>query len=756
MAIRGDDDINALLNEFDAASPSINGGASPAVESAAAEAIQLHSNRSDDLPRTFLQSFILSPPSNPTAELIRHRIHEKFKSHVYDAMRSCAPSDEPLQSSAENAKRNHYLRTVIRAVWNDMPAHNIWERYQFSLKALEADCVREMQGSIGRPPWCMEPVDVVQLLDPSVQQIYAWIVHGRSQGILWEPLIPVADICEGECDINQRYKRNSKELLEKEVFFQFRRSFKRCSAGADKKAEKDGKQTLSLDEIYSAIKSYSDDDKKDQQNECGFKTKDKTKKKRKKAKDDTDNSAKEQFVLHYLFESHIFKKAIHKLHKRLQYLYDDSYSNFIKQLKKASDQALQQQSNQRKKGRHSTPKISYDNNSSTEYEMQATVTFGGISLKINERHMNKLKSLFDNTLCRLGCTDKHGQYFSQSLFTLLLRYDALEGAGLQSAIPSQVFSWMDSTYGCRFECFASPFNCWLKCQQNNVLGAKYGSAFGDTDAIFSSAGSFFDIEFFALAEQEGGGCFQSNPPFASNFIESMCSRMHQFLAPDRQQKHDVPLMFIIFVPAWKESHGWRALESSPYLTQHVTLLQKEDEHYYAEGTQHRRRLDHKIGRDTNANGVSHRIASFDTSVFFFQNEAARERWCISDDDVRKLKLAFAMKFQENAKLGNSKKQKKHHQQQLQSNERQHLEKEQNEHKTPTLTAKQSKHKKPKRNKGDQKKQSKLLEGGKDEMDILASLGLASESTPKKRKHPSGYDADSSNNYKLKAKHRHAK
>ena len=746
MAIRGDDDINALLNEFDVGPSNTNGGASSEVDSSAAKKIQ---NPLTDPLQTFQQSFILSPPNNPSAEIIRHRIHEKFKSNVYDVIRFCAPSEEPLQSSTENAKRNHYLRTLIRAVWNDMPAHNIWERYQFSLKGLEADCVREMQRSIGRPPWCTSALNVEQLLDPSVRQIYAWIVHGRSQGIVWEPLIPVADICDGESDINQRYKRSAKELLEKEIHFQFRRSFKRCSILTDKKTGRSPKKTLSLDEIYCTIKSFPDHDDNNLQYESDSKMKDNMKKARKKTKDDADKSIKEQFVLQYLFESHIFKKATHKLHKRLQLLYSDRYSDFLKQLKKASDQSLQQQSNKRKKGKQNIPKIMYDN-VSTEYETQATVTFGGLTLKINERHMNKLKSMFDTTLCFLGCSDKRGEYFSNSLFTLLLRYDALEGAGLQSAIPSQVFCWMNSTYGCSFECFASPFNCWLKNQQNDVHSVKYGSAFGDTDSIFGSAGSFFDMNFFALAEKERGGCFQANPPFSSNFLESMCSRMHQLLTTDEKMKH-IPIMFIIFVPTWKESIGWKALESSPYLAKHVTLLQKEDEHYYAEGTQHRRRLDHKMRKDKNTNAASHRIASFDTSVFFFQNQSARERWRVSDDDINKLKLAFAMKFQEDEIVGTSKSQRKPSQQ-PQTKGTQHPEKEQDGHKTSTLVFKQSKQKKQKRITGEQKKQSRLLEGGKDEMDILASLGLASESSPKKCKNSPSCATDSSNNQKMKGRH----
>ena len=594
-----------------------------------------------------------------------------------------------------------------------MPAHNVWERYQFSLKQLEADCVREVRGnedgssSISR---CADD-DLEQLLTPSVSQIYAWIVQGRSRGTLWEPLIPVSDICDGESsEINTRFRRDSRGLLEEELQFQFRRSFKRCLGGAVKK----GKRilpSLSLDEMYSTITSYTEN----AEDSSDVKSKKKMKKRQRQVNDDT----KEQFVLQHLMESHPFKKAMQKLQKRLQHLFDDSYSGFLKQLKKASDQqSLQQQHSARKKGRLVIPKISYDHNSSNnDCERQASVSYGGISMRINESHLKKLESLFR---IRLGYADNDlpYQYFPQALFTLLLRYDALEGAGLQSAIPPNVFRWLHSRYGSIFECFASPFNCWLENQHDNTLSVgNYGSAFADTDSVFNSAGSFFDIDFLELAKKKGGGCFQANPPFASSFIEAMCSGMHHYLAPVEPASNadQVPIMFIIFVPAWKESAGWKALESSPYLTTHVLLLQKEDEHYYSEGTQHRRKVDRSKRKDEKDNlEPSHRVASFDTSVFYLQNAAAKAQWPLSDDDEHSLKLAFAMKLGNDVANVVSKSQSK-----VQSV---------SEPKSPARSTKRVKpDKKAKRNKGEQKAKSKLLKGGNDEMKILASLGLMHDS-----------------------------
>lgn len=86
-------------------------------------------------------------------------------------------------------------------------------------------------------------------------------------------------------------------------------------------------------------------------------------------------------------------------------------------------------------------------------------------------------------------------------------------------------------------------------------------------------------------------------------------------------------MFIVFIPAWKETTGWKALNDSPHLTKQLLLSQKTDPHFYCEGTQHRRR-----GR--------YRIATFDTSVFFLQNSKARDKWPVTEEIVEELTMAF--------------------------------------------------------------------------------------------------------------------
>ena len=289
---------------------------------------------------------------------------------------------------------------------------------------------------------------------------------------------------------------------------------------------------------------------------------------------------------------------------------------------------------------------------------------------------------------------------------------------MQSAIPPTVFDFLHERFGCECECFASPFNFWLEEKSDNLLGGggQYGSAFGDTDAVFGSIGSFFDLDFLRLARESGSGCFQANPPFASVFIERMCHRMHHFLMMSNNEDDgadedgSIPLMFVIFVPAWSESSGWKTISSSPYLTRHVLLSQKDDVHYYAEGTQHRRALGDK---------GTHRIASFDTSVFLLQNDAAKDKWLIGDADESKLKTAFAMNptMNEYEKAGGS--------DALKGKILQSRMKEQSPPKQMQSTTERKKKKKI--CSGDKSKRppkkDKLMTGGQDELGILASMGM---------------------------------
>lgn len=74
--------------------------------------------------------------------------------------------------------------------------------------------------------------------------------------------------------------------------------------------------------------------------------------------------------------------------------------------------------------------------------------------------------------------------------------------------------------------------------------------------------------------------------------------------------------------------GWRQLNSSKFNQEHLLISQKD--HGYCEGKQQIRK-------------TRWRIASFDTSVFFWQNAKARTKWKITQEALDDIKFAFKSK-----------------------------------------------------------------------------------------------------------------
>jgi len=321
-----------------------------------------------------------------------------------------------------------------------------------------------------------------------------------------------------------------------------------------------------------------------------------------------------------VFSSKIYQRKLSGLSHGVRDAAIEALSNFRKDMERRSAMELTKttytNNKKKKKKKHGDiPKIE-------ERDEDVQVTFSGLSLKINYEHYHKLMQLFEGSSnineyinSPSFCMEDHKAKFVSCLFALLARYDMLQGAGLQSAVHHNVFDVLFKHYKCNIECFASPFNC---------TSEKYFSAFPDTDAVFGSLGSFFDYNFSA----SDGGCFQANPPFASGFIHTMATKMEQSLL----ETETVPLMFIIFIPNWDETKGWKILRESQFLSKYVVLDQKTSLHYYTEGTQYRRK------------GDKYRVASFDTSIFFLQNSAARSKWKIQESHIDDIKNAFGNNY----------------------------------------------------------------------------------------------------------------
>lgn len=239
------------------------------------------------------------------------------------------------------------------------------------------------------------------------------------------------------------------------------------------------------------------------------------------------------------------------------------------------------------------------------------LTYGHSTVKLSADHFAKLREMYARKHKLEGdgskMAPKDQRQFESALFSLLLRYDSLDGGGFQAALNEECFDVLLKEFDCKMECFASPLNCRY---------SRFCSAFLDTDVAFGSVGSFFDFS-------PRSGCFEANPPFIPKVIKRMADHMTALL-----NAADGPLAFIVIIPAWQDTEGWQQLNASRFNQQHLLIPQKQ--HGYCEGKQQIRK-------------TRWRIASFDTSVFFWQNSKATNKWPVTEKKLESLKLAFKSK-----------------------------------------------------------------------------------------------------------------
>jgi hypothetical protein len=193
------------------------------------------------------------------------------------------------------------------------------------------------------------------------------------------------------------------------------------------------------------------------------------------------------------------------------------------------------------------------------------------------------------------------------VFSLMLRYQSLDGGGFQCALPPPVFKCLKKS-GFTLEGFASPLNC--------CSGARrYCSAFEDTDSAFGSLGSFFRLPRRGLR-----GRWQLNPPFSVDTYTALVATCHEML--DAADQANEVLAFAIFLGGTEAAlrhPSVAALAASPYLQGrlHVGVA----EHVYLCGRQH----------------MQAEVETFracDTEVFILESQEARRLQATKPDAVQ--------------------------------------------------------------------------------------------------------------------------
>ena len=118
-----------------------------------------------------------------------------------------------------------------------------------------------------------------------------------------------------------------------------------------------------------------------------------------------------------------------------------------------------------------------------------------------------------------------------SILTAALRYASIFSETRHIGPPERVYQ-LFYNWGVRHEGFASPFNARLLGKED----ARFYSLFYDTDAIFGSGGSFFDLE-----ELPDNGHWCLDPPF----IEETMEQVDSIIADLQSQRADFSIIYII-------------------------------------------------------------------------------------------------------------------------------------------------------------------------------------------------------------------
>eukprot|EP00658_Telonema_sp_P-2_P003512 TRINITY_DN11305_c0_g1_i2.p1 TRINITY_DN11305_c0_g1~~TRINITY_DN11305_c0_g1_i2.p1 ORF type:complete len:396 (+),score=97.71 TRINITY_DN11305_c0_g1_i2:134-1321(+) len=144
-------------------------------------------------------------------------------------------------------------------------------------------------------------------------------------------------------------------------------------------------------------------------------------------------------------------------------------------------------------------------------------------------HCQLWKSHFDQLRAKyMGGGHDPARMLSRIL-VMVLRYETLSEvkSAYQAALPKEVVQVMQSDFGVRCECFASPLNCYCD---------NFCSLFPDTDSYFGSRGSFFDYA-------PDFGSYECNPPFDQMSVLNTFTHILKLLR-DSEELYQ-PLSFIV-------------------------------------------------------------------------------------------------------------------------------------------------------------------------------------------------------------------
>ena len=168
--------------------------------------------------------------------------------------------------------------------------------------------------------------------------------------------------------------------------------------------------------------------------------------------------------------------------------------------------------------------------------------------------------------------------FPYNIIHMILRYSIFDTSSQQWSIGIDLYETISDLFDISFETFASPlnFNMYRFC-----------SIFKDTDSIFGSVGSFYNLNCENLILQNIKGVF-FNPPYLPILMKKCSANCLTLL--DEMNKNKFDFTIFSFLPNWNDADYIQSLIKSKYMVDYKIvnkgnyILQEKDRGKLITGT----------------------------------------------------------------------------------------------------------------------------------------------------------------------------
>ena len=149
--------------------------------------------------------------------------------------------------------------------------------------------------------------------------------------------------------------------------------------------------------------------------------------------------------------------------------------------------------------------------------------------------------------------------YPYDMVRMLLRYAIFDMSNQQWSIGKNLYDDISETFNISFEMFASPLNFNMNM---------FCSIFLDTDRMFGSLGSFYNLTVERMLNQNIKGVF-FNPPYLPILMSNCTKQCINIL--DEMAKLNVDFTIVSFLPNWSDADYIRSFLASKYVVIHKVV-----------------------------------------------------------------------------------------------------------------------------------------------------------------------------------------